>query len=68
MKDAYLNCACLISLCWCFAAVTQDQESGVIIGGKNDRTYAKAEDALYVLNNGIDIQTNYYLEHQLKNS
>uniref|UniRef100_A0A915DAH8 DNA polymerase n=1 Tax=Ditylenchus dipsaci TaxID=166011 RepID=A0A915DAH8_9BILA len=39
----------------------------IVKGGKNDKTYEKAEDPLYVLKNGIDIDTDYYLEHQLKN-
>lgn len=39
----------------------------IIKGAKNAKTYEKAEDPIYVLNNNLPIDTNYYLEHQLVN-
>ncbi|KAJ2721882.1 DNA-directed DNA polymerase delta [Coemansia sp. Benny D115] len=39
----------------------------IIKGSKNAKTYEKAEDPIYVLDNNLPIDTNYYLEHQLTN-
>ncbi|XP_065158452.1 DNA polymerase delta catalytic subunit [Atheta coriaria] len=37
----------------------------IIAAGKNSKAYEKAENPLYVLENNIPIDTNYYLENQL---
>ncbi|KAJ2599815.1 DNA-directed DNA polymerase delta [Coemansia sp. RSA 1722] len=39
----------------------------IIKGTKDARAYEKAEDPIYVLDNNLPIDTNYYLEHQLTN-
>lgn len=39
----------------------------IIAGAKNQPAYLKAEDPLYVLENNIPLDTDYYLENQLKN-
>ncbi|KAJ2703340.1 DNA-directed DNA polymerase delta [Coemansia spiralis] len=39
----------------------------IIKGTKNAKTYEKAEDPIYVLDNNLPIDTNYYVEHQLTN-
>ena len=45
-----------------------DRVSYVMIkGAKDQKTWEKAEDPIYVLNNDIALDYNYYIEHQLKN-
>ncbi|KAJ1733356.1 DNA-directed DNA polymerase delta [Coemansia biformis] len=39
----------------------------IIKGTKNAKTYEKAEDPIYVLDNNLPIDTNYYVEQQLTN-
>ncbi|KAJ2613724.1 DNA-directed DNA polymerase delta [Coemansia sp. RSA 1365] len=39
----------------------------IIMGTKNARAYEKAEDPIYVLDNNLPIDVNYYVEHQLTN-
>ncbi|KAJ2258180.1 DNA-directed DNA polymerase delta, partial [Coemansia sp. RSA 451] len=39
----------------------------IIKGTKNAKTYEKAEDPIYVLDNNLPIDANYYVEHQLVN-
>ena len=37
----------------------------IVTGGKKDPTYMKSEDPLYVLENNLPIDTEYYLSNQL---
>ena len=39
----------------------------IIQGAKDARAYEKAEDPLYALENGIPLDVQYYLDHQLAN-
>lgn len=38
----------------------------IVKGAKNSRAFEKAEDPLFALENGMALDTDYYLEHQLK--
>lgn len=38
----------------------------IVAGGKNSKAYEKSEDPLFVLEHGLQIDTKYYLENQLK--
>jgi DNA polymerase delta subunit 1 len=38
----------------------------IVATGKSSRAYEKSEDPLFVLENGLQIDTKYYLENQLK--
>jgi len=49
------------------APKTGDRVKYVIIQGeRNSKMYEKAEDPMYVLENGIQLDIEYYIEHQFR--